>query len=48
MIFHYLRGPTNIGLVYEDDKECLVTRYSDSDYATDVDTKSFVTGMCSL
>uniref|UniRef100_A0A803M6E3 F-box protein n=1 Tax=Chenopodium quinoa TaxID=63459 RepID=A0A803M6E3_CHEQI len=35
---------TDIGLVYGNDKECLVTGYSDSDYAADVDTRRSVTG----
>uniref|UniRef100_A0A803KX61 RING-type E3 ubiquitin transferase n=1 Tax=Chenopodium quinoa TaxID=63459 RepID=A0A803KX61_CHEQI len=30
---------TDIGLVYGNGKECLVTGYSDSDYAADVDTR---------
>uniref|UniRef100_A0A803MCI9 ZF-HD dimerization-type domain-containing protein n=2 Tax=Chenopodium quinoa TaxID=63459 RepID=A0A803MCI9_CHEQI len=34
----------DIGLVYGNDKECLVTGYSDSDYAADVDTRRSVTG----
>ncbi|XP_057543970.1 secreted RxLR effector protein 161-like [Amaranthus tricolor] len=43
-IFLYLRGTTDIGLVYGNCKECLVTRYSDSDYAADVDSRWSVTG----
>ena len=43
-IFRYLRGTTDIGLVYGKGKECLVTEYSDSDYAADVDTRKSVTG----
>ena len=43
-IFRYLRGTTDIGLVYGNGKECLVTGYSDSDYAADVDTRRSVTG----
>uniref|UniRef100_A0A803KVD5 F-box domain-containing protein n=1 Tax=Chenopodium quinoa TaxID=63459 RepID=A0A803KVD5_CHEQI len=35
---------SDIGLVYGNDKECLVTGYSDSDYAADVDTRRSVTG----
>ena len=43
-IFRYLRGTTDIGLVYENGKECLVTGYSDSDYAANMDTRMSVTG----
>uniref|UniRef100_A0A803MM07 Uncharacterized protein n=1 Tax=Chenopodium quinoa TaxID=63459 RepID=A0A803MM07_CHEQI len=43
-IFRYLRGTTDIGLVYGNGKECLVTGYSDSDYAADVDTRRSMTG----
>uniref|UniRef100_A0A803LM65 Sulfotransferase n=1 Tax=Chenopodium quinoa TaxID=63459 RepID=A0A803LM65_CHEQI len=43
-IFRYLRGTADIGLVYGNGKECLVTGYSDSDYAADVDTRRSVTG----
>uniref|UniRef100_A0A803NB01 Uncharacterized protein n=1 Tax=Chenopodium quinoa TaxID=63459 RepID=A0A803NB01_CHEQI len=43
-IFRYLRGTTDIGLVYGNGRECLVTGYSDSDYAADVDTRRSVTG----
>uniref|UniRef100_A0A803MMK2 HhH-GPD domain-containing protein n=1 Tax=Chenopodium quinoa TaxID=63459 RepID=A0A803MMK2_CHEQI len=39
-IFRYLRGTADIGLVYGNGRECLVTGYSDSDYAADVDTRS--------
>lgn len=42
-IFHYLRGTTDIGHVYKNGKECLVIGYSDSDYATDVDTRRSMT-----
>ena len=42
-IFRYLRGRTDIGLVYGNGKECLVTGYSDSDYAANVDTRRSVT-----
>ena len=41
-IFLYLRRTTNIGLMYGNYKECLVTRYSDSNYAFDVDTRRSV------
>ncbi|XP_057545831.1 secreted RxLR effector protein 161-like [Amaranthus tricolor] len=43
-IFRYLRGTSDISLVYGNGKECLVTGYSDSDYATDVDTRRSVIG----
>ena len=43
-VFRYLRGTADIGLVYGNGKECLVTGYSDSDYAADVDTRRSVTG----
>uniref|UniRef100_A0A803MPL7 Retrovirus-related Pol polyprotein from transposon TNT 1-94 n=1 Tax=Chenopodium quinoa TaxID=63459 RepID=A0A803MPL7_CHEQI len=39
-----MRGTTDIGLVYGNGRECLVTGYSDSDYAADVDTRRSVTG----
>uniref|UniRef100_A0A803KM19 Retrovirus-related Pol polyprotein from transposon TNT 1-94 n=1 Tax=Chenopodium quinoa TaxID=63459 RepID=A0A803KM19_CHEQI len=43
-IFRYLRGTADIGLVFGNGKECLVTRYNDSDYAANVDTRRSVTG----
>ncbi|XP_027171542.1 LRR receptor-like serine/threonine-protein kinase FLS2 [Coffea eugenioides] len=39
-IFRYLRGTYDVGLIYGGDTECLVTGYSDSDYAGDVDGNS--------
>ena len=42
-IFRYLRGTSDIGLVYGNGKEYLVSGYSDSDYATDVDIRRSVT-----
>uniref|UniRef100_A0A3Q7HMN1 Reverse transcriptase Ty1/copia-type domain-containing protein n=1 Tax=Solanum lycopersicum TaxID=4081 RepID=A0A3Q7HMN1_SOLLC len=38
-IFRYLRGTSDVGLIYGGDTQCLVTGYSDSDYAGDVDTR---------
>jgi hypothetical protein len=43
-IFRYLRGTSDVGLIYGSDTECLVTGYSDSDYAGDVDTRRSMTG----
>ncbi|XP_038902271.1 secreted RxLR effector protein 161-like [Benincasa hispida] len=43
-IFHYLRGTFDVGLVYGNFTECLVTGYSDSDYAGDVDNRRSMTG----
>ena len=43
-IFRYLRGTSDIGLVYGGDTQCLVTGYSDSDYAGDVDSRRSMTG----
>ena len=42
-IFRYLRETADIGLIYGNGKECLVTGYSDSNYTTDVNTKRSVT-----
>ena len=36
--FRYLKGTVDVGLIYGNDVECLVTGYFDSDYATDIDT----------
>uniref|UniRef100_A0A3Q7H623 Reverse transcriptase Ty1/copia-type domain-containing protein n=1 Tax=Solanum lycopersicum TaxID=4081 RepID=A0A3Q7H623_SOLLC len=38
-IFRYLRGTSNVGLIYGGDAQCLVIVYSDSDYAGEVDTR---------
>uniref|UniRef100_A0A3Q7GGR2 Reverse transcriptase Ty1/copia-type domain-containing protein n=1 Tax=Solanum lycopersicum TaxID=4081 RepID=A0A3Q7GGR2_SOLLC len=38
-IFWYLRGTSDVGLIYGGDTQLLVTGYSDSDYAGDVDTR---------
>uniref|UniRef100_A0A3Q7J8D3 Reverse transcriptase Ty1/copia-type domain-containing protein n=1 Tax=Solanum lycopersicum TaxID=4081 RepID=A0A3Q7J8D3_SOLLC len=43
-IFRYLRGTSDVGLIYGGDTQCLVTGYSDSDYAGDVDTRRSMTG----
>lgn len=43
-IFRYLRGTSDIGLVYGVDTQCLVTGYSDSDYAGDVDSRRSMIG----
>ncbi|XP_038896002.1 secreted RxLR effector protein 161-like [Benincasa hispida] len=40
----YLRGTSDVGLVYGNCTECLVTDYSDSDYAGDVDSSKSMTG----
>lgn len=42
--FFYLRETTNVGLVYENGKECLMTEYSNFDYAVYVDTRRSVIG----
>ena len=43
-IFRYLRGTSDVGLIYGGDTQCLVTGYSNSDYAGDVDTRRSMTG----
>ncbi|XP_047319525.1 secreted RxLR effector protein 161-like [Impatiens glandulifera] len=43
-IFRYLRGTSDIGLSYGGDSQCLVSGYSDSDYAGDVDSRRLMTG----
>ena len=43
-IFWYLKGTSDVGLIYGGDTECFVTRFSDSDYAGDVDSRRSVTG----
>ncbi|XP_038904386.1 secreted RxLR effector protein 161-like [Benincasa hispida] len=43
-IFRYLRGTSDVGLVYGTCTECLVTGYSDSGYAEDVDSRRSMTG----
>ncbi|CAA7049382.1 unnamed protein product [Microthlaspi erraticum] len=43
-IFRYLRGTSDVGLIYGGERPCLVTGYSDSDYAGDVDSRRSMTG----
>ncbi|CAM8924307.1 unnamed protein product [Rhodiola kirilowii] len=43
-IFRYLRGTSDVGLIYGSDSQCLVTGYTDSDYAGDVDSRRSMTG----
>ncbi|KAJ4719824.1 Retrovirus-related Pol polyprotein from transposon TNT 1-94 [Melia azedarach] len=43
-IFRYLKGTFDVGLIYGGDTQCLVTGFSDSDYAGDVDSKRSMTG----
>lgn len=43
-IFRYLRGTSDVGLIHGSDTQCLVTSYSDSDYAGDVDSRRSMTG----
>ncbi|XP_047308518.1 secreted RxLR effector protein 161-like [Impatiens glandulifera] len=43
-IFRYLRGTFDVGLIYGGDTQCLITGYSDSDYAGDVDSRRSMTG----
>jgi len=43
-IFRYLRSASDVGLIYGDDTQCLVTGYSDSDYTGDVDSRRSMTG----
>ena len=42
-IFRYLKGTTNIGLIYHGDTSCALAGYSDSDYVADLDVRRFVT-----
>ncbi|XP_040871215.1 secreted RxLR effector protein 161-like [Glycine max] len=35
-IFRYLKGTTDIGLIYESHSDCCLTSYSDADFATDL------------
>lgn len=42
-IFRYLRGTYDIGLVYGDSENCVLTGYSDSDYAADLDGRRSMT-----
>ncbi|XP_047340459.1 secreted RxLR effector protein 161-like [Impatiens glandulifera] len=43
-IFRYLRGTSDVGLIYGSNNQCLVTGYSDSDYAVDIDGRRSMTG----
>ena len=43
-IFLYLKGTSDVGLIYGGDKECLVAEFSDSDYATDLGARRSLTG----
>ncbi|KAJ4703754.1 Retrovirus-related Pol polyprotein from transposon TNT 1-94 [Melia azedarach] len=43
-IFRYLKGTFDVGLIYGGDTQCLVTGFSDSDYAGDVDSRGSMTG----
>lgn len=41
-IFGYLKGKTNIGLIYKGDTSYALVGYSDSDYAIDLDARQSV------
>jgi len=43
-IFCYLRGMSDVGLIYGGDTQCLVTGCSDFDNARDVDSRRSMTG----
>ena len=43
-IFRYLKGTSDVSLVYGDKDPRLITEYSDSDYAGDVDSRRSMTG----
>ncbi|KAJ4702231.1 Retrovirus-related Pol polyprotein from transposon TNT 1-94 [Melia azedarach] len=43
-IFRYLKGTFDVGLIYGGDTQCLVTGFSNSDYAEDVDNRRSMTG----
>ncbi|GKB97749.1 transposable element [Tanacetum coccineum] len=43
-IFRYLKGTSDVGLIYGGDREYLVAGYSDSDYAADLDARRSLTG----
>ncbi|XP_071933238.1 secreted RxLR effector protein 161-like [Coffea arabica] len=48
-IFRYLMGTSDVGLIYGGDTKCLITGYSDFDYAGDVDSRRSMTGyVCTL
>ncbi|XP_074271723.1 secreted RxLR effector protein 161-like [Silene latifolia] len=44
MYVMYLKGTSNVGLIYGGDIECLLTRYSDFDYAGDLESRRSITG----
>ena len=43
-IFRYLKGTTDIGLVYHGDTSCALSGYSDSNYATNLDARISMIG----
>ena len=43
-IFRYLKGTSDVGLIYGCDNPRLVIGYSDCDYAGDVDSRRSITG----
>nr|GEV19963.1 hypothetical protein [Tanacetum cinerariifolium] len=42
-IFHYLKGTSDVGLIFGGEREYLVGRYSDSDYVADLDARRSLT-----
>ncbi|XP_074342885.1 secreted RxLR effector protein 161-like [Apium graveolens] len=42
-VFLYFKGTFDVGLIYKGDTECLVTWFSESDYAGDVDCRRSMT-----
>lgn len=43
-IFKYLKGTTDIGLIYQGDTSCALTGYLDSNHAGDLSARQSVTG----
>ena len=43
-IFRCLKGTIDIGLIYQGDTSCALVGYSNSNYATYLDVRRFVTG----
>ncbi|KAK1384499.1 hypothetical protein POM88_022234 [Heracleum sosnowskyi] len=43
-VFQYLKGTSDVGFIYGGDTECLVTGFSDTNYAGDVDSRRSMTG----
>ncbi|GJV18247.1 hypothetical protein Tco_1363570 [Tanacetum coccineum] len=43
-IFHYLKGTSDVGLIYDGECEYLVAGYSDSNYAADLDARRSLIG----